>query len=102
MQRKATARLGIEPAAVDGEDLERIVDLAGLSELREQVAAEFARLPTDQHEALRLRVLDERAYSDVAAILGISEPTARARVSRALKRLADSLDTTTTRSEASR
>jgi len=98
VSRKAIARLGIEVPAVSEDDLERIVELAELAQLRQQVAAAFAELPPDQHEALRLRVVDERDYGDVATILGISEQTARARVSRALRRLADSLDTTTTTS----
>lgn len=96
VSRKAVARLGIELTPIDDADLERVVELAALAELRDQVAAAFAALPSDQHEALRLRVIDERAYEDVAAVLGVSEQTARARVSRALRRLADSLDTTTT------
>jgi RNA polymerase sigma factor (sigma-70 family) len=103
VSRRAVERLGIEVPAVTEDDLERIVDLAGLSRLREQVAAAFAELPLDQHEALRLRVIDERSYGEVAATLGVSEQTARARVSRALRRLADSLDTNpTTTMEAAR
>ena len=96
VSRKAVARLGIEVPTVSEDDLERIVELAELTELRQQVAAAFAELPPDQHAALRLRVVDERDYGDVAAILGVSEQTARARVSRALRRLADSLETNTT------
>lgn len=96
VSRKAVARLGIEVPGIGEDDLERTVELAGLTQLRQQVAAAFAELPPDQHAALRLRVVDERDYRDVAATLGISEQTARARVSRALRRLADSLDATTT------
>jgi DNA-directed RNA polymerase specialized sigma24 family protein len=39
-------------------------------------------------------VIDERPYAEVARTLGISEQTARARVSRALRRLADATDMT--------
>jgi RNA polymerase sigma factor (sigma-70 family) len=86
---KAVRRLGIEVPAVSADDYERILELAGISELRERVAAGYDGLPPDQHEALRLRIIDERPYPDVAATLGVSEQTARARVSRALRRLAD-------------
>jgi RNA polymerase sigma-70 factor (ECF subfamily) len=48
-------------------------------------------LPGDQREAIRLRVVDERPYDEVAAVLGINEATARARVSRGLRALAASL-----------
>jgi RNA polymerase sigma-70 factor (ECF subfamily) len=41
---------------------------------------------------VRLRVVDELPYPDVAARLGISEQAARARVSRALRALAGALD----------
>jgi RNA polymerase sigma-70 factor (ECF subfamily) len=92
VERKALRRLGIQTPALAENDYARIVELAGLSELRQHVADAFASLPAAQHEALRLRILDERPYPDVAATLGVSEQTARARVSRALRLLADPID----------
>jgi RNA polymerase sigma factor (sigma-70 family) len=79
---------------VSAEDYDRIVELAGLAELRDRVGAVFGELSDDQRDALRLRVIDERPYAEVARTLGISEQTARARVSRALRRLADATDMT--------
>jgi RNA polymerase sigma-70 factor (ECF subfamily) len=52
----------------------------------------MSELSTAQRDALRLRVVDDLPYSTVAARLGISEPTARARVSRALRALAQAFD----------
>ena len=46
----------------------------------------------EQRDALRLRVVEELDYAVVARRLGVTEPTARARVSRGLRKLADSLD----------
>jgi RNA polymerase sigma factor (sigma-70 family) len=92
--RKAVNRLGIQLPTVSEDDYDRIVELAGLAQLRERVAAAFDGLSDDQRDALRLRVVDERPYSEVARTLGISEQTARARVSRALRRLADAIDLT--------
>jgi RNA polymerase sigma-70 factor (ECF subfamily) len=92
--RKSVQRLGIRIPHVADEDYERIVELAGLSELRERVASAFADLSPDQRDALRLRVVDERSYDEVAAALGVSEQTARARVSGALRRLADAVGMT--------
>jgi RNA polymerase sigma factor (sigma-70 family) len=92
--RKAVNRLGIQLPTVSEDDYDRIVELAGLAQLRERVAAAFGGLSDDQRDALRLRVIDERPYSEVARTLGISEQTARARVSRALRRLADAIDLT--------
>jgi RNA polymerase sigma-70 factor, ECF subfamily len=92
IQRKAVERLGIELPAVSDDDHQRIIELAGLADLRKTVADAFSTLPPEQREALRLRVIDEHPYRDVAASLGVSEATARARVSRALRRIADVID----------
>jgi len=94
VERRALQRLRIQLPTVSEEDHERIVELAGLSEIRERVAAAFSRLSDDQRDALRLRVIDERPYAEVAEALGISEQAARARVSRALQHLADAVEMT--------
>jgi RNA polymerase sigma factor (sigma-70 family) len=94
VRRKAVERLGIQLPAVSPDDYDRIVELAGLADLRGRVAAAFENLGDDQRDALRLRVIDECTYEEVAHALGVSEPTARARVSRGLRRLADALDLT--------
>ena len=44
-------------------------------------------LSFDQREALELRIVKELPYPEVAIALGVSEQTARARVSRALRAL---------------
>jgi RNA polymerase sigma factor (sigma-70 family) len=95
VRRKAIERLGIRLPEVSEDDHERIVELAGLAELRDRVAAAFSDLSGDQREALRLRVVDELPYAEVAETLGVSEQTARARVSRGLRRLADAVEMTT-------
>lgn len=92
VRRKAVERLGIDLSAVSEDDQQRIVELAGLADLRQTVAEAFARLPLEQREALRLRIIDEQAYPSVAESLGVSEQTARARVSRALRRITDMID----------
>jgi RNA polymerase sigma-70 factor (ECF subfamily) len=92
VHRKAVERLGIEVPAVSEDDHQRIVELAGLADLRKTVADAFSTLPLEQREALRLRVINEHAYRDVAATLGVSEEAARARVSRALRHITDVID----------
>src|SRR5918992_241573 len=54
VQRKSVERLGIRVPVVADDDYERIVELAGLSEMRERVAAAFSGLAVDQRDALRL------------------------------------------------
>jgi RNA polymerase sigma-70 factor, ECF subfamily len=44
-------------------------------------------LPEHERKALELRVVDELAYTDIAARLGVRPAAARLRVSRALRRL---------------
>ena len=50
-------------------------------------------LSTNDRAAIRLRVLDERSYEEVAASLGTSEAAARVRVHRALNSLRNRLTT---------
>jgi RNA polymerase sigma factor (sigma-70 family) len=91
-ERRAIAKLGIELPRLDAEDYERIEELADLAALRTAVADQFQTLPSNQRKALRLRIVDEVPYPEVARLLGVSEQTARARVSRGLQRLAAALE----------
>jgi RNA polymerase sigma-70 factor, ECF subfamily len=102
VERRAVRRLGIRVPPIHEEDIALIEERAGLGELREAVGAELARLSGDQREALRLRVVEERPYDEVAALLGISEQAARARVSRGLRALARALEPHRAAREASR
>jgi RNA polymerase sigma-70 factor (ECF subfamily) len=91
VERRAMTKLGIERRELTEVEYERIVDLAGLADLRGRVAAEVEQLGGESRSALRLRVVEECSYAEVAAALGVSEQTARARVSRALRQLASRL-----------
>jgi RNA polymerase sigma-70 factor (ECF subfamily) len=95
LDRRALQRLGVQVPQLDDGQVEEIERRAGLAELRAALAAELERLSADQREALRLRVVEERPYDEVARSLGITEATARARVSRGLRALAASLEITT-------
>lgn len=85
-------RLGVEPVALTDDERLRVEELAGLEELRALVREALAGLRADQREAVWLRVVDELPYADVARRLGVSEQTARARVSRGLRALGSALD----------
>ena len=50
------------------------------------------RLPADQREAVRARILDDRSYGDIAGELDTSEMVVRKRVSRGLRRLRAELE----------
>ena len=93
-ERKAVRRLGIDVPAVEPDEIVRIEELAGLDSLRGAVREHYAQLATDQREAVKLRVIDELPYPEVATALAVSEETARARVSRGLRGLASALERT--------
>ena len=94
VERRALERLGIQMPVVSEDENERIVELAGLADLRSHIASAFADLSGSEREALRLRIVNERPYAEVATSLGVTEQAARARVSRGLRHLADALDKT--------
>jgi RNA polymerase sigma-70 factor (ECF subfamily) len=86
VERRAAARLGV---------LERL-DLEGEPAAPEARWSEGAdelldSLPLSQREALRLRIVDERDYDEVAEALGTTRSAARVRVHRGLAALRERL-----------
>ena len=98
-EQRALTRLGVEVPSLEPDDLVRIVELAGLDDLRGAVARELGALSDEHREALRLRVVEELSYDDVAERLAITEPAARARVSRGLRSIGRALDPPATMQE---
>ena len=92
VERRAVHRLGIRVPSLHEDDVAAIEQRAGLGQLRAALGVELARLSFEQREALRLRVVEERSYAEVALALGISEQAVRARVSRGLRALAAALE----------
>ncbi|MFI6099819.1 RNA polymerase sigma factor [Lentzea sp. NPDC051213] len=78
-------RVGEERAVPDHADqvAERLDDQRRMKELLGAVA----KLPRNEREALALCVWSEVSYADAAAVLGITEGSVRARVSKAKSRL---------------
>ncbi|HEV2944971.1 MAG TPA: sigma-70 family RNA polymerase sigma factor [Solirubrobacteraceae bacterium] len=87
VERRAIERLGIEVPSASHDDLLVIEQRAGLADLRVALGRELARLSAGQRQALSMRVVQERPYAEIAELLGVSEDTVRARVSRGLRRL---------------
>jgi RNA polymerase sigma factor (sigma-70 family) len=92
LDRRAREAIGLQTPQLQDGEAEEIERLAGLATLRQALTEELARLGGDQREALRLRVVEERPYPEVASSLGVTEATARARVSRGLRALAGALE----------
>lgn len=83
VETKARRRLGL-PELRDDPDLERVEER--LSPPADVLGA-IASLPAADREALELRVVEDRPYSEVASRLECTPQAARSRVSRALRRL---------------
>jgi RNA polymerase sigma factor (sigma-70 family) len=84
----ARRRLGMPRRDLPGDDYDRIEDLVDFAPIREALGEALETLSPEQREAMRLHVLDELPYVEVARRLGCTEASARQRVSRALRRLA--------------
>lgn len=82
---RARRRLGVSPLAVEDDDLSRVLELA--DEPERSAAGLLAGLPADERMAVCARVIEERAYGEIARSLGCSEMVVRKRVSRGLARL---------------
>jgi RNA polymerase sigma-70 factor (ECF subfamily) len=91
VERRYAERLGIDRRTLERAEAERIEELAGMSMLRDRVQEQLDQLRPGQREAVRMRMIDELGYDEIAARLGIGEDAARARVSRGLRELRDRL-----------
>jgi RNA polymerase sigma-70 factor (ECF subfamily) len=90
---RARRRLGMPEREVSAEDYERIEELIDFEQVGRAIGRAFSLLSDEQREALRLRVIEGLTYREVAEALRCTEDTARARVSRGLRRLAGELET---------
>ena len=89
---KYRRKLGMPAVVLDDDVAVRIEARADLHEIRPELQAALASLSATQLDAVRLRVIDELPYSQVALRLGCSEGAARVRVTRGLARLAEVMD----------
>lgn len=91
-ERRALDRLGLERLTLTDASLERVEALCDDQNPNNPLHLALSRLPDDQRDAVRARVLDERSYDDLAAELGVSTATVRQRVSRGVDRLRTTLN----------
>lgn len=83
VDRGARRRLSMEPLVLEDETLRRIERIGTDA----RVSALLNDLPAAQAEAVRGRIIDERAYDELAKTLRTSESVVRKRVSRGLATL---------------
>lgn len=87
-ERAALQRFSISSPTLTEAESDRIEAMAGLTAIAGELGGALSALPEEQRNAVELRVVRERTYAELASELGISEPAARARVSRGLRALA--------------
>ena len=80
VEDRARRRLGMAPLELTDAALERVEALAG----SDVALAALAELPEDQRAAIQARILEERAYAEIARAARTSESVIRKRVSRGL------------------
>lgn len=90
-ERGAMERLRIQAPALDSARRDAIEQLAETEGLRSALRAGLAQISSVQREAVALRLLEDLSYTEIAERLAITEIAARARVSRALRALANSM-----------
>lgn len=95
-EKRAMNRLQIQAPALDATRRDAIEELADTEGLRSSLRAGLAEISPVQQEAVSLRLLEDLSYSEIAGRLGITELAARARVSRALRALASSMQSNPT------
>ena len=84
---EALDRIGLAPEEDPDAPLEVVESQDALARARAQVRDALAELPPDQAEVVRLRLLAELSYTDIASRLGVSNALVRARASRGIRRL---------------
>jgi RNA polymerase sigma factor (sigma-70 family) len=87
VEDRARRRMGIDRTQLDDAALEQVESAAGAELVRVELREGLDALPSDQRDAVALRVLLDHEYAEVADAAGISEVVARKRVSRGLSAL---------------
>lgn len=91
-EHRALDRLGVERRERSDDTLERVEALADADDPTNPLMLALDRLPAEQRDAIRARVLDDRSYAELARSLGVPAATVRQRVSRGITRLRTSLN----------
>jgi RNA polymerase sigma factor (sigma-70 family) len=87
VELSALARIGLAPEEDPEKPLEAVEHLNSIEFARRQVKDALDELPPQQAEVVRLRLIAEFTYAEIARRLGISGTLARARGSRGIRRL---------------
>jgi RNA polymerase sigma-70 factor, ECF subfamily len=97
VERRAVRRMGLQVPPLDAESIARIEALVDADEHRAALSAALDQMTGGERDAVRLRVVGELGYTEIAARLGCSEGAARRRVHRGLSRLNNLMQAEATR-----
>lgn len=92
IKHRALERLKWTVPELDSGEHEELERFAELDALRSRLSEALAELSDTRRTAIQLKVVTGLSYREVAARMGCSQQTARAHVSRGLRRLAAALD----------
>jgi RNA polymerase sigma-70 factor (ECF subfamily) len=81
-------RLGDDPGLVEADSLSRLE----VDQLHAELRRALGDLSEREHEALMLRVLEEKSPDEVAQIMGVEKSTVRSLIRHALRRLRDIME----------
>ncbi len=87
VELRATRRLGLERPELDTESVAQIEALVDADQLRASLATAMKGMSDAERDAVKLRVVGELDYEEIAARLQCTEAAARTRVHRGLARL---------------
>lgn len=88
VQDRARRELSHQPIQLDDAALQRVEDVVDDGAL----VTALAQLSEQERAAVNARVIEERAYAEIAAQLRCSESVVRQRVSRGLRRIRDMVE----------
>jgi len=94
VERRALAKLGVEVPGLDAASIALLETSAELDGYRTALAEALEQISTSERDAVRLRVVSELSYGEIAARLRCSEAAARTRVCRGLARLSELMEAT--------
>jgi RNA polymerase sigma-70 factor (ECF subfamily) len=87
VETTARRRLGMRETYAEAVEIEAAHERLAAEQARRDLQAALAELSSEQRRALELRVIGDLRFSEIAASMATSEPTARMRVMRALRSL---------------
>lgn len=92
VEKRALGRLGIDSPELTEEEHRDVLRRADLPWMRGVVVEALATLSEPQRTALKMRIVDEMPYEQIARRLDTTEEAVRARVARALSALRRQLE----------